>query len=155
MSDDKEPSRDLENELDELIQSTVLSGQTVFTSWIVKEIIDRHSEIYGDEVHWYRDRAFRDVHAVAGKIMRKYKQEEEEGENQLTLPGYRRLQRGYALTRESEPALVPIEDMSVNDFNCKIEQLDSMIKGCQIHKQELIEYRDTVAIPRERKKKTG
>jgi hypothetical protein len=74
--------------------------------------------------------------------IRRYRayEEDEEQERQILLPGHKRLQEAYVTKRDGRQLVIPIEKMTREECEAKIEQLGSMRSGLTEHIEEFLRY---------------
>ena len=60
--------------------------------------------------------------------------------NQLTIEGFKYVQRYYSIERNNEYIGVPVEQMSEDEINKKSSELSKMGRACLRHARELINY---------------
>lgn len=129
------------DEIQEIIDSALAEGHPVVTSWVVQELVQRHSDVSGDDADWHL------VHSRQhlGKLVRdrlrpKANGKEDEVDQQLVLPGYRFVQAHYSLERDGEPTIVPTAVASDLELEAKAEHLTKMSATCREHAKELRKY---------------
>ena len=134
--------REMKQEVAEIVEQRIKDGEVTITSWLVMEIISRHEDITGDDADWYRVCAKAHMKGVVGQVVRRYKpSEEEEADRQIIMPGCERLQLAYSVDRDG-PAIVPIDQLTIDEIDAKIAELSGMRAGLSQHIRELERYRE-------------
>ncbi len=117
------------------------ADQAIPTSWLVQHIFDRHKESFTDD--FGRGVAFDAFRSYVREVMQKYKldaKREDEPDPQMVLPGYKRVQKRYLVTRNRESISVPAEQLTRLEVDDKIGELRRMGHGCFEHADELGKY---------------
>jgi hypothetical protein len=135
---------DLMREAEQVIEERLAAEGVAPKSWIVKEMIDRHPGIGGDDSDWYRICAFVAIDSVVRGVLQRHRAQEAELDidRQEVLPGFKRLQRRYSIERDGEQTVVELERMTVIEGRAKAHELREMAKGCLAHAEELDDYFD-------------
>jgi hypothetical protein len=134
---------ELDREISNIIDERLAAKQVTSPTWLTNQIVANHDEIQGDDSDWYRFCAWQHVRDSVQKNLRRFKIGEEENDRQLRLPGYERVQAGYLVQRSGEWRMVPTEQLTANEIDLKIAELQSMAAGCLDHARELTRYRAT------------
>ena len=133
---------ELSREVESVVVERTSTGETAPMTWIVKEIIDRHGSIAGDDLWFYRLCAYEHVRKVVRDYMRNERTREQEPENdrQMVLSGYKRAQLRYPIERDGEQTIVRLEDMTADEVREKAMYLKAIAIGANAHAEELLHY---------------
>lgn len=113
------------------------NGEVLHPDFIVNKVLSDWKENYGD---------IPDPALCASKLLvRDYTRRElnkfklsEDSDAQITLPGFRKLQRRYMIDRNGEQVCVKIENMTIDECEAKIKEMQSMLSGLEKHIEEMI-----------------
>lgn len=132
---------DLITEIRKLIDEKLECGETVQAAWIATEVTSRHENIDGEDADFH---FFCTGHYVRQQVRRALKHYDcsvdKASDPQLVLPGYECLQRAYAVTREEQQVIVPIDNLSDPEIEAKAAELENMAAGALKHADELRRY---------------
>lgn len=104
-------------------------------------VISRHEQVEGEDKDFYLLCAWGHVRVVVRQVLRRYKGEPEvELDQQIVMPGFKRLQRGYLVERGKESMLVPTDQLKNEELDAKAKEYDQMAEGCRLHALELRRY---------------
>src|SRR5258706_8643914 len=130
--------KDLTQEINSEIDDRLASGQAINVSWLIQSILAIHPE--DDLSDFSKCARFEFVNDEVGRCVRRFKEPEPEELAQLTLPGFKKLQKAYRLTRNDEAIIVPIEAMSDDELEAKAIEHDEASRGHRTHARELRRY---------------
>lgn len=116
--------------------------QPAVASWIVQGIVSAHGDIQGTDKDFYVLCAFGHVRTAVREVFRRYRvAPDEEPDPQLIMPGFERLQKRYLVERDGDQIAVPIEQLTDQEIDEKIAELERMAAGCKCHAEELRRYK--------------
>lgn len=130
--------KDLATEINDEIEIKLSAGMTIVDSWLVQAILSKHDET--DLSDFSKCARLEFVKDEVGRCVRRFKEPEPDELDQLTLPGFRRLQKAYKIEREEQQLIVPIELMSDAELEAKALEHDNMAKGHNVHAREIRRY---------------
>jgi hypothetical protein len=130
--------KELTAEINEAIESLLAKGSTVVVAWLVQLILKNHPDEAATDFSQCARYEF--VNDEVGRCVRKFKEPEPDELAQLTLPGFKRLQKAYRITRDDDQIIVPIEAMTDDELLAKAEEHDLMSKGHRTHAREIRRY---------------
>lgn len=130
---------DIKNEVVNLIEAT--PSQPMPAAWIVQSIVKNHPLQTGIETDFYLCCAYAHVRAVVRSTLQSMRKRdnEAEGDPQMILPGFDRLQLRYVVG-DDDGQIVPIELLTPDQIKEKIQELRRMARGCVEHADELERY---------------
>ena len=131
---------ELDAEVRTLIEEQLELGEDTPRGWLVQEILGRYSAIQGADVDFYTLCAYSHVTTTVRRVLRPYAIDEEEtAEQQIILPGFKRLQKGYIVERDGDSVLVKTAPghITPNELREKAREYRQMGKGCYEHADEL------------------
>lgn len=137
-------SKELRNEIRELMRLKFSANETFVVSLVVHEIVASHPEIYGDDADWYRLRAFDSVGQMVRAIARGLKIEDAGESTQLDWLkeiGFKKLQPGYIFQRDGVSTGVPLLLMTDEEIIAKEEEHGKKGDGEYQHRDELRRFR--------------
>jgi hypothetical protein len=131
-------------EVETLIDERFAAEKKVPQSWLVKEMIDRHGDIHGDDVPFFKLCGNIAVAATVRAVMKRCLADEDElNPAQAELfPGYKRLQRRYSIERNGERILVALQGLTIQEGRAKAHEKRAMAKGNTEHAEELDDFFD-------------
>lgn len=131
----------LMSEIETMVQGGINAGEVVAAAWITHGVMMNHSEAEGRDADWLTGNARRHVRACVQKVLGRYKASESvEGDPQLALPGFSRLQKAYLIERNGEQVIVPIDQMTPDELLERAAEYERMAAGCQEHAREIKRY---------------
>lgn len=137
---------DLTNEINEIVNAipdTVPSDPR----WISQTVINRHPDIQGSDKDFYLLTSFKGIRKEVTTAINKFKldpeNEREPKQLEFLMPGYKRVQRKYLVEIDGEQIAVPVADLTDDQIELKIKELESMSFGCIEHADELRRYRNS------------
>lgn len=135
-------SNDLFKEVGAMIRERVDSGQIAHPKWITQAVVDAHSDISGSDAEWYQLCAYEKIRDVVRECTNRYKVKPSlETDQQLLLSSqFEHLQVAYAIKRENEQVVVPVNLLTSNEIETKATELEKMGMGCYEHADELRRY---------------
>ena len=133
--------KELVAEVAELVERGLSEGRTVQAASLVGAVISRHERIEGEDKDFYLICAWSHVRVVVRQILRRYKGEPAaEPDQQIVMPGFQRLQRGYLVERGKGSMLVPTKQLRNDELEARAEEYGRMAEGCNLHALELRRY---------------
>jgi hypothetical protein len=134
-------NRDFTQEIERVVHERIEAKVPSSARWIVAHVMNEHADILGRDADWNRAWASEGVAAAVRKAVNRYRIPESDDEAaQLALPGYARLQRAYAVERNGEPTIVPLECMALEELRGKQAELRRMSNGLLLHDAEIDQY---------------
>lgn len=127
---------ELDAEVRGLIEKRLEAGLDTPQGWLVHEIVGRYPDIDGDDVDMYLLCAMGHVTTTVRKVLRPYTAEDESAE-QVTLPGFARVQRGYMVERDGDRVLVKTQNLTPSELRAKAKEYRQIGQGCAEHADEL------------------
>lgn len=123
--------------VEEAANTKLDAGGSISKPWLAQEIVNAQEPPEGESADFYIACAYHAVSDIIGRFIRRMK--DSPGAEQLVLPGYKHLQRRYAIDRDG-PAIVPLEEMTVDEMLKKANELDAFAEGAREHAEELRAY---------------
>ena len=130
---------DLQIEAQQYVEAAVDEGRVVEVPWIAKTIIDNWPAIEGPGRDRYEIAAWDTVRGCVRKAINRYKAKPEE-DAQLVLPGYRYLQKAYAVHRNGDSCVVSLDQLTDDEILARVAEYQRMADGCMKHAEELMGY---------------
>jgi hypothetical protein len=132
--------KDLTMEITRMIERMRNRNNDVLSpEWISKEIVSDHVE--GDEKDFFLYNAYGNVRNEVRKQLNKFKIDpEDQGNQQLVLPGLIRVQQYYLVPRNGERCAVHVHVLTYEEVEAKCMELRAMSAGCLEHADELLLY---------------
>lgn len=127
-------------EIEREIQKSIEDGEAVPRAWLVKRLIDRHSDIRGNDAEFAKACVRIALNAEVQRAVRAFDKKNDSDPAQGWLPGYEHIQPGYTITRDGQSIVVPTPEMTVAELRGKADELRAMAKGLQAHARELDRY---------------
>ena len=132
---------DITKEIKAALQERIEKQQPTPADWLTTLVVEAHADLKGNDADWYEFCAYGYIRGAVRKIINATKAiSGNETDEQLLLPGFKRLQKFYALEREEKPIFVPIAQMSDQEIEEKILEYEAMAVGCKEHARELRRY---------------
>lgn len=123
-----------------VIEGRLDAGLSTPHSWIVNEAASRLIGDYaGEHVDELRICVFAYIAQVAKRCCGRYEPSTVRDE-QLVMPGFEHVQRGYSNERNGENVIVPIDEMTDAEIESKAREYERMAAGCIAHAKELRNY---------------
>jgi hypothetical protein len=127
-------------EIAEIFGEHVSNSKILEKAWIVEKVMKRHPT----DDHWYRCCGYFTVSALLRRVINENKKAEAAGDGRQGVLGkWTYLQKGYFTARGDDAeasTYVPIEDMTDEEIEKKIEEYERMVGGLIGHIQELRRY---------------
>jgi hypothetical protein len=137
-------TRELSEEIRQIIEEGLDSGRVQPASWIVDAVLKLHPfppDWIGDDREFAEQCCQAHIRVEVRKKLREYKAAEEKDDPvQARLPGFDYVQRAYLVERGGEAVIVPIGQMTLDELQEKIAELEGMAQGCVAHAEELRRY---------------
>ena len=108
---------------------------------VTTHILDRHQDLRGEDADWYRGAAWNVIRDLVRREIGKYKVQPETDE-QLVLPGFSRIQRRYLIDVDGTQLAIKVEELTDEQIDAKVAEMDTMMHGLQEHIDELIRYKN-------------
>lgn len=128
---------DLDAEIAQEAESMV-NGETP-KNWLIQAVLKKHQRIEGPDA----EMAFACMRETVANRVNKYfsaLKANQINDPQLPLPGFKRLQQRYVITRRGQQAIVAIHNMTDAEIEAKAIEMDMMAEGCREHARELRRY---------------
>ena len=125
-------------------EGMLAEGRVVSPTWLTNRIVQNHQDLSGTDALWATTRSYEAVRAAVGKYIRSQRlgEGDADADRQTVLPGYERLQRHYSVDRDGEQALVPLELLTRSEALSKLQELERMRAGLEIHLNEFRRWFD-------------
>jgi hypothetical protein len=137
-------ANDLWHEAVEIIDGALSQGQTIAPDWITNAIVAAHplpDDFEGDDAEYTEICRWSHTRDVVRKAVGRFKANPKlEIDDQLTMPGWEHLQKGYLVTRDGEQQLVPVSHLRPMELERKAKEYEQMGRGCFAHAQEIRRY---------------
>lgn len=133
----------LAKEIRAIVDGRIKRNMPVQPDWVVKEILDSHQEITGNDSDFYFCVAREAIRDQVRKQINRFRLSQEQAvaiDKQIVLPGFERLQRAYLIEIRGKQIAVPLEKMTSLQRQAKIAELQAMGDGCFQHAEELERY---------------
>jgi len=133
--------KDLTAEITDKVEAFLTANRVCHPDWVTEALMQDHADLSGgdEECALFSMRAnFRNE--VRRHINRFKLTPELAADPQLVLPGFRRLQMAYLVTRDSQQVAVPVQSLTNVEIEAKCIELVSMSNGCLEHVEELRRY---------------
>jgi len=127
-------------EVRELIADKVVNGEQIKVPWVTQEVLDRHSDIEGEDAGFYLICARAHIKDIVRSTIGKYDAKEPSSDRQLVLAGFEHLQIAYTVERQGEVTLVPVEQLTDKELLDRATEYDEMAKSCRAHAREIRKY---------------
>lgn len=135
------PQSDIIEEVRAFIRDGIEAKRVQSSKWITQAIVENHSDIFGSDADFYLRCALEHVRDTVGNVIGKFKDAIAIINPQIVLDGFEHLQKAYLIERDSDSAIVPIDDCTLEEINAKIAEYEQMAAGCMAHAKELRTYR--------------
>lgn len=133
----------LVEEIAELINGKIKEGITCNPNWITQQILANHPDLTGSDADFYTCTARETIREKVRKRINKFKlmpDSQLQGDSQVVIPGFERLQRAYLTDQDGEQVAISIEKMTHPQLCLKVTELRAMGDGCYLHADELERY---------------
>lgn len=132
---------DLQTEIIDFIHLGLEAGEVMRAEWITQEILSNHPNIAGADSDFYTLCAAHHVSSSVRHALNGFKGDPRGTPEQLKLPGYESLQKGYLMERDGERVIVPLKLCTDFELIGKVAEYRKMADGCVKHAIELERYR--------------
>lgn len=136
---------DVQREIGAKIQWLIKNnGSVLHPQFIAHSVASDHPDVDGADADFYKCCSFAKLRdEVRQQINRmKVKTEQEDGSEQLVMPGFEHLQQRYFVDRDGENCIVKINEMSDDEIEAKAQEREAMGRACYAHADELRRYRE-------------
>lgn len=136
---------DVQREISAKIQWLIdNNGAVLHPQFIAHSVESDHPDVTGADAEFYKCCSFAKLRdEVRQQINRmKVKTEEQDGVEQLVMPGFDHLQQRYFISRDGETCIVKIDDMTDDEIEAKAKEREAMGRACYAHADELRRYRE-------------
>ena len=123
------------------IQDQLDAGVIVRAEWITTGFLASKAEPDCEDADFYLICARSHLAEVVKRCIGKYSAKPET-DNQLVLPGFTHLQRGYQVEREGVRLLVPTDLLTDEEIDARADEYEAMAAGCCAHARELRDFKD-------------
>jgi len=127
-------------EVRKLIADKTAAGEQTKVPWLTQEVLDRHSDIEGEDAPFYLICARAHIKDIVRACIAKYDTKEATNDKQLVLAGFEHLQIAYTVDRQGEVTLVPVDQLTNAELLARAEEYDGMAKSCRAHAREIRKY---------------
>jgi len=129
---------DLTIEINEVIEERLAAGSDVIVPWLIQAILASHEEVGLSDFSVCARMEF--VADEVGRCVRRFKEPTPDELEELTLPGFKHLQRAYKFERGGQTTIIPIEAMTDEELEAKADEHDKMARGHLGHAREIRRY---------------
>ena len=129
---------DLRNEINQIVEAALANNQPVIVAWLVQSVLAAHPEPGLSEFSAFARFVF--VNDEADRCVRRFKEPEPGELDEMTLPGFKRLQKAYRIERDGDSMIVPIEAMTDAELEARAAEHDAMARGHRRHANEIRRY---------------
>lgn len=133
-------ANDIFAEVRGFIQDRLDSGVILRAEWVTTEILGSKAEPECADADFYLLCARAHLSEVVKRCIGKYRAAPVSDE-QLVLPGFEHLQRGYQVEREGVRLLVPTDLLTDAEIDARADEYEAMAAGCRAHARELREFK--------------
>lgn len=136
--------RDLLQEVSELVTAAIDAGRTCEAAAIALEVLSQWAPVEAEhDADKYTLCAQVHVRQAVASVLRRYRVDNEDAtDRQIILPGMKRLQMAYMIAREGRQVVVPIQQITSEEWDAKQAELRTMAKGLLSHDNEIQRYRE-------------
>jgi len=134
---------ELGQEIAGCIDTAIANGQKIHPKWVTQQILCNHPDIEGEDADFYKVVGKDSVYDHVRRRINRFKlapENELEVDSQLTLPGFKRVQKAYLTEIEGVPIAIPVDRLSSPQRLAKVRELRLMGAGCYAHADELERY---------------
>jgi hypothetical protein len=136
-----EMQKKLNEQITELLEARMAAKVVIHRDYLVTEIVRMRVLPPGPDREFWDWAAHQAVAQLVRKKVSSYRvSARERTPEQLAFPGWKHLQKFYAIGTEEEPQLVPVELLSAEQRREKIAELRRMGDSCHEHADELQRY---------------
>jgi hypothetical protein len=124
------------------VRDAILAGKDTIQDpvRIIQSIVDQHGNVRGQDTEFLVRCTFEHLRNCVRIVMRELHDADEEPDDQLVLPGYKRVQRVYLVNRNGKSLIVPVAKLTDSEILGKVEMLRKMRAGCRAHERDLLRY---------------
>lgn len=137
-------AKDLRREAQSIIDEALTQGQVINPDWIANAIVAAHplpDDFEGDDAEYTEICRWQHTRDVVRQTVGKFKEAPKSAnDEQLVMPGWEHLQKGYLVTRDGEQQLVPVTRLADHELEQKANEYEQMGRGCFAHAQEIRRY---------------
>ena len=134
----------------EAVEQELEAGRIAKPDWLVQHVVGSWDPPRGNDADKWLTCGYANVRSIVRAVVRLWKPAaDEDGDQQVALPGYEKLHRAYLISRESEQIIIRVDQLTVAEALDIIAELERTERGIRIHKAELLRYIDEVLLPRE------
>lgn len=123
----------------EFIQSRLDAGIILRAEWVTAEIISSKQEPDCEDADFYLICARNHVAEIVKRCIGKYSPKPTTDE-QLKLPGFEYMQKGYQVVRSGVRVLVPTDALTNAELLARADEYDDMASGLTGHALEIREF---------------
>lgn len=134
-------SDSLQTEVREYIQDQLDAGVIIRAEWVTAGILHSKAEPECEDADFYLLCARAHLAEIVKRCIGKYKAAPVTDE-QLVLPGFDHLQRGYQVDREGVRFLVPTDLLTDAEIEARAAEYEAMAAGCRAHARELRDFKE-------------
>lgn len=131
----------LYTEVRAFIQDQLDAGVIVRAEWITAGFLAQKTEPECDDADFYLTCARSHLSEIVKRCIGKYSAKPET-DNQLVLPGFTHLQRGYQVERDGIRLLVPTDLLTDDEIDSRADEYEAMAAGCRAHARELRDFKE-------------
>lgn len=131
----------LDAEIRSVIADKIKAGAVLEPRWLAHAVVSNHPLPEFPDSEWYRKRAYGDVREAVRRVSNEMKLAVEGPSDQLSLPGFTLVQCAYSVMRKGEQVIVPVQQLSDEEIDGKIAELERMASGCKQHAAELLRFK--------------
>lgn len=135
--------KDIRALISSLVSNKIDAGQVVNQEWTVTEILNTYNDISGDDVDFYIIAARHWVNNEVKSVIGKFDPEIGKDNSQLVLDGFEYLQKAYPVLRGAVRQLVPVEQITDDEWELKAFEYEKMGDGCYAHAAEMRRYKNS------------
>jgi hypothetical protein len=139
------PGRDLNHAVYGVIEQRLANGKIVDRREVTDEVLDSFPIPDFEGADFYVGWAARGIDQILCKYVTRLKREQEEegvAKQVPLLPGFKRLQTHYPVTRKGQTLLVPITDLTSLEIQAKVEQFVRASEGNKEHAIEFVRWHE-------------
>lgn len=114
----------------DLVRDRIASGVIVHADWITSEIVQKYSDIEGEDASFYQLCARNHIREIVRSVIEK--------SGEASRPGFDRLRDAYLVSRHGRSVLVPLDLLTDEELQARADELEKMAKGCRGHAAELM-----------------
>lgn len=123
----------------DFIQSRLDAGIILRADWVTDEILASKQEPECEDADFYLICARNHLAEVVKRCIGKYSPKPTTDE-QLKLPGFEHMQKGYQVEREGVRLLIPTDALTDAELLARAEEYDAMAIGCRAHAREIRDF---------------